>query len=147
MADSSYNQFRQDLLHVDEITQTGLIVIRTDIAWAGAVKAVEGNILMLLPRVLLAGGNAANPSVSASDANSRAFIRFNRQDAPGIPFSLIANSLDQQFYVGIFKKIFIDVVGNAPANSALYFVTGIGIGVSAGSASGGCSGSGGGYST
>lgn len=118
-------------LHSGEITQLRrgdykqLQLLTIDLSAAGfpanggarGVFEVECNGLILLPRVLDFDGK--NELTSSVANTSRIYIRVNHPEAPWLPISLIAGSLDLSSITGTIFRFWIRIP-QATAGASLY---------------------------
>lgn len=124
-------------LKQNRYVQTDLLVV--DLSTVVNDLAIDipagATMLALVPLVLDRNGNQQQ-----SNTAGRCFIKLNSPTAPGIPFSLIAASGDQNVLTAAMVRLYVSVP--TAVAGKLYFVLGTGVGVA--SATGGPSG--GGYS-
>lgn len=110
MAGFDYRAFNSELDRIAKGDLKQFFPWIVDVSATGVQKPIEVdmNSIELMKQLMLPDG-----TIVASDAVAHVWLRFNRQDNPWIPFSMVANNADKQVANLAIRKIWVrvDVAG------------------------------------
>lgn len=112
-------QEEEELVTKGQVVQFFPIVFQPNMNGIQGPINISGNGLQLLNRISQSrdGGNPITGSTTA-----RVMVRINREDAPWIPFSFIANSGDAQTIAATIGKIWFNITTPDAVNPIIFLV-------------------------